>query len=317
MTAATVKRLFALAFAGALLLGTPTSASAWNVGVHAWVARELHRKNPQVDAVELANRVYGATAFDLFTVRGSPMWRLAHDALHDPVDDAIFMPVWTEASTDVEVGFAFGFLSHNNAWGADHTAHIAGLTGGDGQGWIIAKAQQLVPAIEARLAPLGIKLPPPVTLLVGHILVEQAVDDLLVAEDPSIPDLLVQAAWTRDPADAELLARALAPGYAALLGDEAAAADFIKEAERLQRLTVIGYGWAMGQPNSRAIIASATFDQAKEFLGLPEALRPYLVPSIDALIGQAMVLCQDDYRDELMATKGWVNGQLASHGVAP
>jgi hypothetical protein len=310
-------RCVALACAGALLLGAPSTASAWNAATHAWVARELLRKAGQVDAVELADRIYGANAFDLFNVHAAPPWRLVQAVLHDPANDAIFMPVWTQASTDVEVAFAFGFLSHNNAWGADHTAHVEGVTVPSGQGYVIDKAQRLAPAVTARLATLGIVLPPEVTLLVAHILVEQAVDDLLVASDLTLPGLLVQTAWTRDAADAELLASALAPGFAPYHGGEAAAGAFIRQAEAEQRLAVIGYGWAMGQPDSRRIIADATFSQAKEFLGLPEFLRPVLTGMIDDLVGQAMGLCAADYQAELMATKGWVNGQLASHGVAP
>ncbi len=105
--------------------------------------------------------------------------------------------------------FAYGFVSHNDLWGADVTAHHNGLTFGQGQGYVIAKAQALQLSLSAALASLGIVLPDAVALDLSHNFVEYGVDVLVkrldgrvgaanmaadaVERNPTFPALLVQA----------------------------------------------------------------------------------------------------------------------------
>lgn len=309
-------RSLALALAGALLVALPGGAAAWNAASHAYVARELHRAGGQLGEADLANRIYGANALDLFNAHFTTTWVTLQAMLHDPTGGASLAP-FEAAETDAEVAFAFGFASHGNSWGADSTAHRSGVTVGRGEGYVIAKARALAPILAPALAAYGMVLPDETLLLVSHILVEQAVDYLLVARDPSLPQLLVDTALARDAGTPELLVRAFAGAFAPVVGDEDAAADLLRAAEGEFRFSTMSYGWALAQPDARTLIAGGIGAQAEEFLDLDDGTGAFLVPLIDWAISQAEQLCAPDFARELAATTGWVNGRLASHGVAP
>ncbi len=312
-------RLIALACAATLLVLAPAPAAAWNAATHAWLSRGLHGgwQHGRCAPPDLADLVYGANAFDLFNNDFTPEGQAAQQALHAPAGD-LFLAPWWSADTRAEAAFAFGFAAHNNAWGEDSTAHVAGRTvPRHAEGWIIVKARSLAPILDPALRANGLVLDEPTLLLVSHILVEQAVDDLLVVRDPTLPPLLMQTALARDPAVPELLARALAPDLAPFFGSEAAAAGRIVLAEAAFRQGTIAYGWALAQPNARLLVAAGIGDQAEAFLGLPAGSGEALVPLIDWAVGQAMVLCAPDFMRELEATRGWMQGRLMRHGLRP
>jgi hypothetical protein len=314
MTSQKRSGLVALACAGVLL--TPATAAAWNAACHAWMARDLHGVCGRVTAQERANLIYGANAFDLFnndfTVAGQTLQQL----LHDPGSD-LFLSPWWAAETDVEAAFAFGFASHNNAWGEDATAHLDGLTNRGQEGWIVWKARLLAPGVAQRLAPFGIVLPEPTLQLVSHILVEQAVDFLLVARDPTLPALLVDTALARDEAVPELLARAFANDFAPVAGSPEAAAALVRQDEALFRMDTVRYGAALGLPGGRLLVEQGIGDQAEAFLGLPPGTGAALQPVIHASIDEAMALCARDFMWELWATKLVIDWRLLRHGLRP
>jgi len=314
MTSPKRSGLVALALAGALL--TPATAAAWNAATHAWLTRELHGGCGRVGEAELAARIYGANALDLFnndfTVAGQTLQQL----IHDPGSD-LFLSPWWAAETDLEAAFAFGFAAHNNAWGEDSTAHVDGLTNRGHEGWIIWKARLLAPGVAKRLALFGIVLPEPTLQLVSHILVEQAVDLLLVARDPSLPKLLLDTAVARDEAIPELLVRAFANDFAPVAGSPAAAAELIRRDEAIFRSDTIGYGYALGIPGGRLLIEQGIGGQAEVFLGLPPGAGTALQPVIHASIDEAMTLCARDFMLELWATRLTVDWRLLRHGLRP
>jgi hypothetical protein len=314
MTSPKRSGLAALALAGALL--TPATAGAWNAACHAWMARDLHGGCGRVTAQERANLIYGVNALDLFnndfTVAGQTLQQL----LHDPGSD-LFLSPWWAAETDVEAAFAFGFASHNNAWGEDSTAHVDGLTNRGHEGWIIWKARLLAPGVAQRLAPFGIVLPEPTLQLVSHILVEQAVDFLLVARDPSLPGLLLETAMARDEAIPELLVRAFANDFAPVAGSPEAAAALIRQDEAVFRSDTVNYGFALGLPGGRLLIEQGIGAQAEAFLGLPPGTGTALQPVIHASIDEAMALCARDYLLELWATRLTIDWRLLRHGLRP
>jgi len=306
--------LVALSLAGALL--TPATASAWNAATHAWLTRELHGGCGRVTGAELAARIYGSNALDLFnndfTVTGQTLQQL----LHDPAGD-LFLSPWWAAETDVEAAFAFGFAAHNNAWGEDSTAHVDGLTNRGREGWIIWKARLLAPGVAQRLAPFGIVLPEATLQLVSHILVEQAVDLLLVARDPSLPKLLLDTALARDEAIPELLVRAFANDFAPVAGSAEAAAALIRQDEAVFRADTMSYGFALGLPGGRLLIEQGIGAQAEAFLGLPPGAGAALQPVIHASIDEAMTLCARDFMLELWATRLTIDWRLLRHGLRP
>lgn len=312
--------LVVLAFLAALLALAPSPAAGWNGATHAYVARELHRAHGRWHhhggGAALADRIYGANAMDLFNNDFTVVGQTVQQLLHDPARD-LFLSPWWAAETDAEAAFAFGFASHNNAWGADSTAHVDGLTNRGHEGWIIWKARLLAPGVAARLAPFGIVLPEPTLQLVSHILVEQAVDFLLVARDPTLPQLLVDTALARDAGVPDLLVRALANDLAPVVGSAEAAAALIRQDEALFRMDTLRYGTALGLPDGRLLVEQAIGDQAEAFLGLPDGTGAALQPVIHASIDEAMGLCARDFMRELRATTGWVNGRLARHGLRP
>jgi hypothetical protein len=319
MTVSMPLRLAALACAGALLLLAPAPAAAWNAATHAWLTRGLHGgwQHGRCAERDLADLIYGANAFDLLNNDFTAEGQAAQQALHATAGD-LFLSPWWAAEGRAEAAFALGFATHNNAWGADATAHVAGRTvPRHAEGWIIGKARALAPILDPALRANGLVLDEATLLLVSHILVEQAVDDLLVARDPTLPPLLLQTALARDPAVPGLLARALAPDLAPYFGSAAAAAERLVLDEALFRQATIAYGWALMQPDARALVAGGIGDQAEAFLGLPPGSGPALVPLIDWAIGQAMTLCEPDYMDELRATRGWLQGRLLRHGLRP
>ncbi|MCL4477241.1 MAG: hypothetical protein M1508_13645 [Nitrospirae bacterium] len=54
-----------------------------------------------------------------------------------------FLKVWDASRNEVERSLAYGFVSHNDMWGADFTAHHSGRTYGQTEGYVIAKAEIL------------------------------------------------------------------------------------------------------------------------------------------------------------------------------
>src|SRR5512135_1195443 len=111
-------------------------ALAWGWATHAYITFHLTKKN-RLDAA------YGAVAPDIFNnAFDNPcLSGTMQDKMHQE-----FLPVWTStvASKNARLkAGAFGFVSHNEVWGDDVTAHHSGLTYGQGEGYVIAKAEQL------------------------------------------------------------------------------------------------------------------------------------------------------------------------------
>jgi hypothetical protein len=77
------------------------------------------------------NEMWGGVAPDLFIFIFDPAvcpdW--ITDQTHGTSSDT-FMKVWNAAGTNAEDALAYGFVSHNEDWGADHIAHESGITFG-------------------------------------------------------------------------------------------------------------------------------------------------------------------------------------------
>ena len=317
MTVTMRKTLAALASACALA-AVPGSVRAWNAGTHAWIAAEMHKKAGLADPAVLLDRIYGANAIDLFNNDFSEPALTLQAWLHESPPDAIFLKAWRAVDPESarDVAFAYGLVTHNNAWGADSTAHVAGITSGRDAGWVIAKATVLGAYLDPILRENGIILEPAQLLDVGHILVEQAVDLLMLQLDPAVGEKLLASAMDRDPSFPTLLVAAWADSFAEVLGSRAAAVEAILAYEAGLRQFLMAYGWALSQPEALTLLAGQIAVMAEGYLGLPPGSGVALVPLIEYGVQAGMNLCASDFQRELAATVGWVNGRISSNGVA-
>src|SRR5512143_1119519 len=92
------------------------AAFSWGWAVHTYIDDQFSTKW----GLRNGNQVYGGLAPDLFTFRfDAPAYRAyLFDQTHNN-----FMKVWDAAQSKPEKALAFGFVSHNEVWGVDSTAH--------------------------------------------------------------------------------------------------------------------------------------------------------------------------------------------------
>jgi len=300
---------------GVLCLGLMFSSSeafSWGFATHAYMDDHLGKKGVQSNL----NEIYGGVMPDLFnTLFDYPEYL---DFLPDQTH-LKFMKVWKASRGDVEKSLAFGFVSHNDRWGADFTAHHTCRTCGQPVGYAYAKANVLLS--EAPL-PSELEIPDEIAIEIFHEIVENAVDILVKRTDPLIGDRLSSAVQQRSPRFPQLLARAYAKRFASFAGiTELEAAQFIQVAESDFREAIFSYGQILSLDEETAIelISEQTADLAQGFLALYgiTLLIPQeeMVGMITGYMGLAIDSCQDDYLEEIEATIPYVKHKLRIHGV--
>ena len=230
-----------------------------------------------------------------------------------------FKNVWKVSRSNVEKSFAFGFVSHNDRWGADFTAHHACQTCGEPVGYAYAKANVLLS--EAPL-PEEFGIPDEIAVEIFHEIVENAVDILVKRTDPLIGYRLSSAALLRSPRFPQLLVRAYAKCFASFADiTELEASQFIQVAESDFREAILSYGQILSQDEQTAIelISEQTASLAQGFLALYDITLPLtqeeMVGIIISYMGLAIAFCQDDYLEEIEATIPYVKHKLRIHGV--
>ena len=304
-----MRRFFALVLSFCLLLGAVSVAAfAWGSATHAYIAEKIGKLWPLMNA----NERYGIMAADLFNYDFQyyfdPMVKFY---THGTPGAEGFMGVWANARWwGHQKSLAFGFVAHNEVWGCDFTAHISGLTYGQGKGYVIAKAEALMPVMAALLSDHGISLDDMVLLEVCHTLVEAAGDILILKADPTIGEKIISACLLRSNDFPGLLASAMGPEWK----DEVAAA------EKAFRRMMILYGAALTQGEEPAVkvIAEQLAQLGVElikFLGGPDIELDLAKGMAEYGIRQALSLCRRDYLREVNATASFVRANLAAHGV--
>ncbi len=292
-------------------LSWPLPVWAWGSATHAHVADRLGAGQGAANL----NEIYGAMALDTFNyLFGSPYQSRLHDLAHHQA-----MRVWHQAQggDGLTRSVAYGFVSHNDDWGADYTAHHRGLTYGLTNGYVIAKTAELM-ASSTLLPMLG--LPAPVANELTHIVVETGVDVLILALNPTIGQKIMDSTQARTAAFPQLMVQAYAPDLALPAADAAA---LITEAETRFQASMYDYGLALTFPPDTAVSLLAG-----QFAALADTyLRSYgislpmtndqIALFLAGFINEAMVLCQDDFAAELEQTVGFVDAQLRQHGVTP
>ena len=314
---------------GTLFFSVFLSAQAafpWGWTVHTYID-ELFATKWQL---RNANQLYGGLAPDLFNVRfDAPTYR---DYLQGRTHND-FMPVWDAAKSKPAKALAFGFVSHNEVWGIDSTAHHNGITYGregtipghpEAGGYVIAKAYELLDILDTIPQFALLQLPEPAALTVAHELVERGVD-LLMKDlvDPMIGAKMAAAALPPNPNFPLLMEKAYARDLAATFGiSHKEAVKFLTSSERQFRQTMVLYGQVLMLDDAEAIplMAEQLEDMAKAFLaafGLPPLPDNVdIKPLLQFGIAKAMELCAPDFAIEVEATAEFVEQQLRAHGIS-
>jgi hypothetical protein len=315
------KKSWTILTALVLILGLNASqAWAWGSATHTYIDDRLNR---QSRGQKNLGEMYGGVAPDLFNYLFAPYQPYLYWQTHND-----FLKVWEAAGpgrSSVNRAFAYGFVSHNDLWGADVTAHHKGRTSGQDQGYVIAKAKALIPFLNFALQPWGVVLDPAVALDLSHNFVEYGVDVLVKSLDGRVGAKMAGAALKRNPTFPALLVQAYGDDVAAAAHiTRKEAAQLILAAEQSFRKTKIYEGQALMQDDAAAIalLAEELADFAQAYLAsfgvtLPQGVGRAEVVGLAAFgIGQAMALCGDDFENELKATIAFVNEQLDTHGIA-
>jgi hypothetical protein len=296
-----------------MMLGVTANAFAWGYATHAHIDDQLLRDSGQLNR----NEIYGGMTPDIFNY----LFDLPYQQDLYALTHYDFTKVWNSADNLRDKAVAFGFVSHNDMWGADATAHHAGITFGQDEGYVIAKAR-LVKAFMETYVPeyQALNIPDDAAIMIFHELVEEAVDLRITEQDPEIGYTLALAALTRKPNATGLLVRAFSADIAGVSGMSTAEAElFIKQAEAAFRNRMIFYGWALAQDRETAIqmLAEQTGGLAENFLALYGITLPPdtdLTPLIAYAIGVSVDLC-DDYEAEIDATRHKVKRELKARGI--
>ncbi|MGB9906209.1 MAG: hypothetical protein ACPLRR_02340 [Candidatus Saccharicenans sp.] len=231
----------------------------WGSATHAFITKKVGRFFLTLDFQEM----YGSLAPDLFnynfTLSQDPGLRAF---THGVPGDEGFMSVWEKATyRNFQKSLAFGFVTHNDVWGADFTAHHQAQTieppadfiqvpGEIEPGYVIIKAQALNsdPTLNNFFESLGLSNSNPehfgLRLELCHNLVEAAGDLIIRKVDSKIGEDIIAAAVIRDRSFQNLLIQALNnPEYN----------QVIRENEALFRRSMIQYGAILIQPELRAV----------------------------------------------------------------
>ena len=103
----------------AALVCTTAAEFGWGNATHVYIADHLGAKLPLQNTYEL----YGALLPDIYSYRFDEVGMQMHGTLHGTIGTMLTLAV----KRDVKSA-AFGFLSHNELYGADATAHQQAMT---------------------------------------------------------------------------------------------------------------------------------------------------------------------------------------------
>jgi hypothetical protein len=304
----------------------PAETFSWNQATHAYIADRLGAR----EGHDNLNEMWGSVAPDMFNYVFDPAlcptW--VSDQTHGTHSET-FLKLWNAADAHADDALAYGFVSHDQAWGADYTAHVSGLIPGyENKGYVITKARLLLNTPLDPAAPqrtfgdvfAGLGMSPDEGLLVAHLITEEAVDIRLRNDvDPLLGRKLARAARNETRRFSALLVEAYAADYAAYCfgGDEATAANVLTATEKGHRKDMILLGQAISQPEPVAVqlLAEQVAGVLPDFLGGPlPVAEAEAVAIMKAAFFSSMALC-DDYKAEIDATVEFVDKSLKDHGI--
>ena len=291
-------------------------ALSWEKGTHLYIADKLKRQggmNPMN-----FDEMYGAMAPDIFNY----LFELPEGVnpfLYDETHHQYYK-MWKAVKWGYEKPLAFGFVSHNDTWGADFTAHHRALTTGLLEGYIITKANMLAAGIdwETLEGAIGAGIPAGVRLELCHNIVEAAGDIVLKRFYPQLGRNLVAAGSRSDKRFKNLFLKAYLPGLVAFPMSEDAARAILLDGEQAFRLyQVVMYGTLLQQDEAAVIggIAAQFNTLVGSYLismGVlpPGSTLPDLTPVIQGALVGAIGLIENDYMLEVDATVNYVRAEM-------
>jgi hypothetical protein len=296
-----------------------TMVVAWGPATHTHYANKLGSTQSYMNLQE----IYGSTLPDVFNLAvGIPGQNDLAMATHEE-----FMPMADKAWSCYLKAIAYGFVSHNDVWGADYTAHWDSQTSpesGPLDGWVETKIPGLKDIISDPIsAVIGDNLPPTTVEEIIHSLAHDFIEtgmDILVREvDPKIGYRLLLAAQLRAPGTPYLLASA----YAKVITESGElnflqASAIIIQAEKEYRNLMKTYGLIFTQEynqmmdNLSELGAQLITAQLSE-LGLQLIIQKEMVlPLLQSTV--AYLSNEGDYVAELNATLDYLEGQMAEEG---
>jgi len=289
-----------------------STAFPWGSATHAFIADQLKKRAGPYNLDE----IYGAMAPDIFNYMfGYPHQSYLHDETHNN-----FMKLWNSAEWGYEKPAVYGFVCHNDDWGADSTAHNNSLTLVPGEGYVVTKSNMLLWILEGEGIWISLGLDPYSTdydlcLEICHHLVEAAVDILIKDADPMIGEKIVSSADRPN----EILHSLLIKAYAWDFYVEKGLSSF-EEAVGIITLTGIGfrdetvtYGEAlmMGYPLDIDGISQQLAYLASVAYGI--TIDPGDVFNILLV---TMSVCASDYLGEILETIDYVDKQMKEHKIS-
>lgn len=296
------------------------SAFAWGSATHAYINSFLRSPNSPLGL----DFIYCGMAPDVFNYMFDYPTYLAY--LQDQTHHS-FMKVWRAKELIKERSEAMGFISHNDVWGEDSTAHHRSRTLLRTEGYVITKAKALHEYLYANsedyrnLEGLGITYD--IYIELCHEMVEAAGDVLIARFQPNIGKIIVKAAL-RPAGDLQnLLVRAYVDDFVVfaesvglpLTVGEATA--LFQQAEQSFRQSMLAYGTLL-QEDEATIISLMTDNYNGMVQAYLAALGISLPPGTDVspliqtAINVSLSLMAGDYKKEILATKNYVAAQLES-----
>ena len=236
-----------------------STAFPWGSATHAYIADNLGKQQRMRNLME----VYGAMVPDLFNYMFDvPYQPYLHDQTHGvyfPSPDASsVLKLMDEAKWELQEAITFGWISHNDAFAADSTAHWSAITNPI-EGYVITKAQLLNfiilgapgdPDLMAFYSGLDLET----QIAICHNIVETAGDVIIKRMDPQIGSKIVSACLLRRPEFPSMLARAYARDFATEWGlNHSEGVRIIRSAEKEFRKMMLGYGQALMQSEPDAV----------------------------------------------------------------
>jgi hypothetical protein len=327
---------------GLALLFVCSTAYSWNYATHAYIAAKIGKMLPLANC----NEMYGLMAPDIFNFEFSLMADMnlrgyTHGIPGDPYVpggswDEHFMRVWQKAPWGLKRNIAFGYIAHNDAWGADFVAHWQANPWVPAQpipyynqppGYIILLAVALDQNLENQgiWGQLGLPLTLDDRMMFCHNLIEYAGDLVVKRADPLIGKKLILACALRTP-EFKCLLKSAFPHYSPDGNTDYYA--LIDSDEPAYRKMLMQYGLILLQPENTAIemLANQLADLAIDYLefinnlspGTLDILKPQLVEFGKATLAGSIEVClAGGYMDEInFITIPWVKQQLAAHGVS-
>lgn len=308
-----MKRMYVAITVALAMAFCAASAMAWGSATHAYIDERLNNKN----ALLKLNQVYGGMATDVFGFMADPF---QSNYLGTAAHCADGNRMWRTSLFPTAKAQTYGFISHNQAWGADYFAHNYSCPGNlpPTEGYIQGKAAALFPLLEASLRPYLASLRLPTAqedALMMELLrdaVEYAVDILLIQQDPAIGAKVSVAALLRSPEFPLLLNTTFAWDFSRYFHlNYFQATQIISAAELQFRQIMLGYGQMLSQGQSKAVVQISAQAAALVSQLYGVGISPGL---IEYVINLAMSQCAGDYMSAINHTINAVHSQMSSHG---